>query len=320
MFLRADFNQARTVPIDGVTFGGGNRLAIQAEVGEDGQFRLADRNLGIDTPYLVAPKLTVECFGKEKIHSFEGTVWTTVGPNRLYTLGNNDFPYFVTQPVTAVGGTVIVPVTNAPAAFPTVADDVEFNYTNRIGNLEAMYWTHNTPDKGTVSDVAWGFGPRYIFSHEKIEVDYRNFVQQDFVTTGQLNARTKNDLFGMQFGAKATVQSPWKWMRSSMEGKVGLMSNDVRNFTQVVDANGNIPSFAAWTRHQFCPLFEFQYNMEFFISQYVTAYAGFHALYIDRVDRASQQFNSDLAFFTSAQKTQSDLLLFGPKLGFMMNW
>src|SRR5688500_18964014 len=29
MFLRADFNQARTVPIDGATFGGNNRLAVQ---------------------------------------------------------------------------------------------------------------------------------------------------------------------------------------------------------------------------------------------------------------------------------------------------
>lgn len=312
MFLRADFNQPNTEDLVG-GLGGPQRIAVQAEVGDDGVFRLADRNLGIDTPYLVVPKLTAEWFGKEKIHSFEASVWASVGPNRFYTVGNNDFPYFITDPTNGA-------ITNAPAAFPDVVDDVRFKYSNQIANLEGMYWTHYTPEQGAVADCAWGIGGRYLFQHEKINLAYRNFVDLDFVDVGRLNARSKNDMFGVQFGAKAVVQSPWKWMRSSLEGKVGLMANDVRNTTEVVDSNLVVDSQARWVRHQFSPLFEAQYNMEFFISQYVTAYAGFHVLYIDRMDRVAQQFNSDLAVFTSEQKNQSDLLLYGPKLGFMMNW
>src|SRR4029079_1592240 len=163
--------------------------------------------------------------------------WASVGPARNYTLGNNDFPYFVTDPVT-VGGVPVIPVTNAPLAFPGTVDDIQWRYTNQVVNLEGMYWTHYTPDKGAVADCAWGVGPRYFFMHEKIQVNYRNFVNQDFQTVGQLTGRSKNDLFGVQIGGKATLQSPWKWLRSSIEAKVGLMSNDARNNTEVVDSTG----------------------------------------------------------------------------------
>ena len=319
MFLRTDFDQ----PDGGdLTLGPSRNLAAQVEVTPSGQFSMLGQSLGIDTPYLVAPRITGEWFNQDRCKSCEVGFWASVGPARTYTLGNNDFPYFVTQavevPVTP--GTVVVPITNAPLAFPAVVDDVQWRYTNQVMNLEGMYWIHFTPEKGAIADCAWGFGPRYFFVHEKIHVDYRNFVNQDFATVGQLTTRSKNDLFGVQVGAKAILQSPWKWMRSSVEAKIGLMNNDVRNNTEVVDSNGVVAGEARWTRSQFSPIFEGNYNMEFFISQYVTFYAGFHVLYADRLDRASEQFNSDLSIFTSEQKNQSDILMFGPKVGFMMNW
>src|SRR5204862_2402765 len=115
-FLKTNFNSVTTVPIGGGTLGGSQRLAIQPQVNPTGQFELVDDNLGIDTPYLVAPRITMECFGSEKIHSFEAGFWASVGPARNYTLGNNDFPYFVTDPVT-VAGAPLIPVINAPLAF-----------------------------------------------------------------------------------------------------------------------------------------------------------------------------------------------------------
>jgi hypothetical protein len=317
MFLRTDFDQ----PDDSALLAGPSRnLAVQAVVSPTGQFSLAGQSLGIDTPYLVTPRITAEWFNHDRCKSCELGFWASVGPARTYQLGNNDFPYFVTQPVDDGAGGVITPITNAPLAFPDVVDDVQWRYTNQVMNLEGMYWIHFTPEKGAVADCAWGFGGRYFFVHEKIRVDYRNFVDLDFVSLGQLTTRSKNDLFGVQVGAKAILQSPWKWMRSSVEAKIGLMSNDVRNNTEVVDSDGLVASEARWVRHQFSPLFEGNYNMEFFISQYVTFYAGFHVLYADRLDRASEQFNSDLSIFTREQKNQSDILMFGPKVGFMMNW
>src|SRR3954469_5841353 len=58
MFLKTNFNSVTTVPIGGGTLGGTQRLAIQPQVNPTGQFELVDENLGIDTPYLVAPRLT----------------------------------------------------------------------------------------------------------------------------------------------------------------------------------------------------------------------------------------------------------------------
>jgi hypothetical protein len=319
MFLRTDFNAPNSEPLDGDTLAAEQRVAIQADVDRFGQMSLVNRTLGIDTPYLVAPRLTGEWFNTDRCKSFEVGVWASVGPARDYKLGREDFPYFVTLPVDGPNGPVI-PVTNTPAAFPDVVDDVLWRYTNQLANLEGMYWVHYTPEKGAVADCAWGFGARYFFIHEKIRVDYRNFENNDFQTVGQLTGRSKNDLFGVQFGGKAILQSPWKWIRSSVEAKIGLMSNDARNNTEVVDTTGAVAAQGRWVRHQFSPLFEGNYNMEFFVSQYVTFYAGFHVLYADRLDRASEQFKSDLAAFTSTQKNQSDALIFGPKVGFMMNW
>jgi len=317
MFLITDFNAPNHVPLDTPSLASSQRLAVQPQVNKTGQFEFQNVNLGLDTPSLVVPRLTMECYNADRCRSFEAGFWASVGPARTVTLGNNDFPYFVTTPVT-VGSGAIIPVTNTPAGWPGTVDDIQFRYTNQVMNLEGMYWIHYTPDKGTVSDCAWGFGPRYFFSHEKIRVDYRNFVNNDYQVVGQLSDHSKNDLFGVQVGAKAILQSPCKWIRSSWEAKIGLMNNEVRNNTEIVSGDQILNGHAE--RHQLSPLFEGNCNLEFFVSQYVTFYAGFHVLYADRLDRAAEQFSSDLATFLGPQKNQSDILMYGPKFGFMMNW
>jgi hypothetical protein len=236
-------------------------------------------------------------------------------------LGNNDFPYFLSSFTNPATGDPTVPaLTGIPAGFPTIADRATFKVDQRIGNIELMYWRHFTPEKGGCSDFAVGVGGRYMWLHEKVNLRFEDLVPDSATPFGILSARSKNDFFGVQLGAKAYLQSPMRTVRSFVEGKIGLLNNDARNDTSVINSVPEITSSGRWTRSNFSPLFEASYNFEIFISQYVTAFAGFNVIYIDRVERASEQFQPSLSTFVSPQKHQSDLLLFGPKFGFVMNW
>jgi hypothetical protein len=297
-------------------------MASQPGVQADGTFAINELPVSPHTPYYLTPRLSVEYFCTDYF-SIEATGFAMIGPHRTYNLGSADFSYFLSGTFAGDVSSFTAPFTNIPAGFPTVADIATVFYSQNIGNFELMGWWHWTPDKGACSDVALGIGGRYFFINEKINLRFEDKLGVGSgmgATSGELDVRSKNDLFGVQVGGKATMQSPLKWLRSTVEGKIALMNNDARNNTQILDTTGAVVGNGRITHSDLAFLFEGNLNVEFFVSQYVTAYAGFNVVYIDRVERADQQLNTDLNAFVQPTKHNGDVLLFGPKVGFMMNW
>ncbi|HVJ80117.1 MAG TPA: BBP7 family outer membrane beta-barrel protein [Planctomycetia bacterium] len=305
MFLKPDFQQSRP-------------LALQAAVNEDGQFELAGRGVDPQTDYFVTPRLLVEWWKCDQ-WSVEASGWSLIGPNRTTFLGNNDFPYFL-DAVTVGGETFGPALTGIPAGFPTIADFASVKYRQNISNIEMLVWRHWVPDKGAASDFALGFGPRYMWMRENVTVRYEDQLPGSTTPFGELSTRTNNDLYGVEFAMKATLQSPIKWLRSSVDAKIGLMNADSRHSTSVIDTTGTEVSSGRFFRANFAGLFEAKYDVEIFLSQFVTIFGGFHVMYVDRVERASEQFNPNLNAFVQPQEQISDVLLYGPRFGLVMHW
>ncbi len=305
MFLRS--NQGASEP-----------LARQADIVNGGVFGLVPRGVQPESRMFLTPRISMERLWPVAQRSLELSGWASVGPNATEALGRGDFPLFL-GPVT-VGTTTPGLITNAPASFPTVADVGTVRIRQTVGNVELMYWKHASPMKGAVADIAWGFGGRYLWLNERLTARFEDQVAGSATPFGELGVRSQNDMFGPQFGAKSILQFFPRRFRVVSEARIGLLNNDVRHSESVTTSVGADATGGRQSSSHLSVAFDGSATAEFFISQYVTFFAGYQVLYVDRVQRASAQFTGDLTRFVGDKQNEGSLFYYGPKLGFVMVW
>ena len=294
-------------------------LARQADIVSGGTFGVVDRGVDPGSRFFLTPRISVERSWPIGGHSLEVSGWGAVGPNTTETIGRPDFPLYLGG---FAVGTVVTPaiVNNAPASFPLIADVASARIRQSAGDVELMWWKHCSPLKGAVADFAWGLGARYLWLNERLTARFEDQTTGSATPFGELHVHSQNDLYGPQFGLKSILQFPLRKFRIASDAKLALLNDDVRHTNQVLTSVAADGTNGRYVRSQLAFAFDGSLTAEFFLSQYVTFFAGYQVLYVDRVERATTQLSADFAAFIATKKNQDTLLYYGPKIGFMMVW
>lgn len=297
LWLNPDFG--RSVPI-----------ARQAQLDPNSSnFTLNDIQVNAKNQFIAAPRLSLE-YRHNPFVSFEGVGFYMGGPYQtLNPVGDQDAPIYLTS---AAGGLL----TNAPASFPSTIDSLRVNWDFQSFGAEFNYWRHMIFVNSIISDFAWGLGGRYFAVHEGVKVNAIDVINSN---VGRLSATTYNDLAGPQILAKARLQTPLRWLRFYVDGKIGLMANNVVDKTNILGSDGYDLGHTQ-QKTQFAPLFEGNFNLEFFVFKNVSIFSGVQLLYADRVDRAGQQIVPNLTQFVSDKKELGSIFMYGPRVGVIISY
>jgi hypothetical protein len=285
-------------------------LARQFQADSAFVFSLVDIRPRADEYYVVAPRVAVELHANE-LWSVEMTSFFLDGPNEDdVRFGDPDVPFRL---LTAAGG----PISNAPPGFPAVADVFTLDWDFESFNADATLLRHWIFLHGPISDLALGIGARYFRIDEKA----RLFAADQLLgSSGRMDVDVENRLAGPQFVARGRVQGPGKRLRSVAEVKIGLMTNASDNSTTLLVSGATVAG-GAGSQTRFAPLFEANFLVECFVAEHVTVFGGFQMFYLDRVDRAAEQFNADLAAFaTGTARDIGSLFMYGPRVGLVISY
>lgn len=247
------------------------------------------------------------------IWSLQGSVLYMDGPiSNNVPLGNttSGAPILISQ---AVGG----PLYNLPATFPTTATSMNMNWRNELFNSDAHLLCHYIPIKGPANEFVYGVGARYMAYNERVTVNYNNATT---ATTGQLYSVSENSMIGPQFLFRGRVNGPGPRLRLVSEAKIALLSNFVDDRTSTYTSAIGQTGSARYSRTQFASVYEGNFLVEFFVIRHMCIFGGFQIFYMDRVDRASGQFNANVATFTSQHKSIGDSFMYGPRAGVVLSY
>lgn len=234
------------------------------------------------------------------------------GPRqRNLMMGQSDFSLGLGAGVFPAG-----PMVNQPFDFPSISEEGRFDWNFETFGAEVNWLHHFIALKGPVSDAAIGVGGRYLGMLEGVQV---RFLDEIALLSGGMTTDVENHMFGPQFIARARLQSPFKRIRLTTEGKVGLMANAVQT-SNTLTSNAGIFGKSDNTDTIFSGLFEGNFLVEFFITKHLTVYSGYELLYASRVVRASEQINPDLTNYVTTGKTIGDMFLHGPRVGLAFNY
>lgn len=289
-------------------------LATQFQQQENGQFIATGVPPRSEEQYILTPRAVLE-YRPVEYFSIEASGWVTAGPDQSDGQnGQPDIPLFLDP----TGGTDRPAALNPlPANFPTTADFMRTNWGFTAGGFEVMALQHFILPRGPIADFAIGLGGRVMWIDEDVNVHFEDRVNN---ISGRLGANAENNLYGAQIMARATLQSPVRWLRMYGDVKLGLMANNTENDTSILDNTGQIQRAGA-THTQFAQIFECNAFVEVFVTRNVTVFGGYQLLYVERALRAADQIIPDTAQFLSGNlKNQGHLLMTGPAAGVVVTY
>lgn len=291
-FLQPDFATSRN-------------LARQVQTNQN-KYLINDVGVDSHSEYTAGVRTALEWhFNEFKSLEFQG--FFVDGPRqRSVPMGQSDFSLGLGAGVFPGG-----PMVNQPFDFPRISEEGRFDWNFEAFGAEINWLHHFIHPKGPLSDVAIGFGARYMGILENVQV---RFLDEILLFSGNMQSDVENHLYGPQVVGRARIQSPFKRIRLVTEGKVGLMANAVQVNNQLT-SNAGIFGISDNTDTIFSAIFEGNFMFEFFVTKHLTVFGGYELLYASRTLRAPEQLNPDLTNFVSPQKQIGNTFLHGPRVG-----
>lgn len=191
------------------------------------------------------------------------------------------------------------------------ADRMQVTYKSRVNNLEAnlIYTNEDYPDLGFL------FGLRFM----KLE-EHFNLGSLDEGRVSYYDIRTKNDLYGIQFG------SIWRRSFSRFDvrlvTKAGVFDDEAKQSQIVTDANSSLVIRNAATRAgRGVFMAEINLMVEHCVRSNVYLKYGYDVIWVDRMVRAPDQLDFTMnAISGTAVVFNSGALMHGPHLGLEARW
>jgi hypothetical protein len=288
-------------------------LARQS-VPKDTDYELVDVGVRGNTDNTVAPRIAFEYHWNEQ-GSVEVAGFIMDGPRQSgYGLSEFDQIYYFDRNAASFpeqGG-----LFNTPTGFPLVATDATLDWQFSAYGGETNLLHHFVLMKGYISDLALGIGGRYLGVSEKVGLNISNELEG---TSANMSVRTKNHIAGPQVVGRARINGPFKRVRWTAEGKIGLMANATNHENSIVTGQSALQTFDD-NEIFFSPLFEGLFGCEIYLVRNVVVFGGYQLLYADRVDRAAGRFQADLNAFVQPSKHLDDIFLYGPRLGLLWSY
>ncbi|MBY0589309.1 hypothetical protein K2X85_19210 [bacterium] len=277
------------------------------------QFRQVDIGVRGEGEPIATPRGTIEYHWNEQ-GSVEASGFYMDGPQQTnYNLSNADQAYYfdsnASNPLER--GFLV----NTPPGFPLTATDATLDWSFRTWGTEINLLHHFVSMKGPISDLAIGLGGRFIKIDENVNLNLANEIDS---TSAVMGVESRNSAAGPQFVARGRVNGPFKCVRFTAQGKIGLMANGTQYKNTISTAGPAAfiaPSSFSDSQVIFSPLFEGLFGCEIYIWRNFVVFGGYQLLYMDRIDRAGGHFSQDLNQFTQPSKDFGDLFLYGPRLG-----
>ena len=263
---------------------------------------------------VAVPKGTVEYHWNEQ-GSVEMSGFYMSGPSQSnYRMSNIDQTYYFNgdAPNPAERGFLY----DLPHGFPGVATDANLDWDFRTWGTEINMLHHFICMQGRVSDLAAGFGGRFLEVDENVSLRVSNELDR---TSATMSSDTKNHLGGFQFVGRARVNGPGNRIRWTAEGKIGLMANG-NQFNNTLLTNTYGPAQFSDVTTNFSPLFEGNFGCEVYVWHNLVVFGGYNLLFVDRVNRAGGHFHQDLNAFINTQEDLGSLFMYGPRLGALMTF
>ena len=288
-------------------------LALQAQ-STGTSFILAPVGVRANGDMTTSVRGTVEYHWNE-LGSIEASGFWMDGPNQSqYSLSDQDQTYYFDG--TAQEANERGFMTNTPPGFPLISTVATVDWSFLAWGAETNLLHHFVCMRGPVSDLAVGFGGRYLRIEESVDVYATNELDDLF---GVMSVTSKNNVYGPQFVGRARVNGPGMRIRWLFEGKIGLMANSTTHDNWI--ATGESPPRGSGKSETFfSPLFEGLFACEVYLCWNVVAFGGYQLLYLDRVDRAGGHFQGDVDQFTAAPPALGDLFLYGPRVGLLVSF
>lgn len=282
------------------------------------QFQQVDVGVRGEGEPIATPRGTMEYHWNEQ-GSIEASFFYMDGPQQTgYNLSNADQAYFfdsnASNPLER--GFLV----NTPPGFPLAATDATVDWSFRTWGTEINLLHHFVCMQGPISDLAVGLGGRFIKIDENANLNIANEIDS---TRSVMGVESRNSAAGPQFIARGRINGPFKCVRFTAEGKIGLMANGTQ-YRNSLSVTGPATFFAPQTFSDsqviFSPLFEGLFGCEVYIWRNFVVFGGYQLLYMDRIDRAGGHFVQDLSRFTQPEKNFGDLFLYGPRLGALITF
>lgn len=286
-------------------------LARQAQLNPDAiSFSINDVPANSKEQYIILPRLALEWHLNSAL-SIEGTAFFMDGPDQVDgPLGVPDQTFLLTA---GAGG----PIVNAPVGFPAVADRMIASWDFETFGADISLLRHWVFMHGPGSDMAVGLGVKYLRMDENVRVGMFDEISG---LDGRMTVKSENNMLGPQAILRGRVQGPTRRLREVAEAKIGLMTNSVTSRT-TLEGGGFATVNGASDHVRFAPLIEANFFVEFFLAEHVTIFGGFQMLYVDRVERASEQLNPDLsAFVLGENRFIGSAFLYGPRAGLVISY
>lgn len=281
-----------------------------------GAFAYQQQPTGVWGPgqMIATPKGTVEYHWNEQ-GSAELSGFYMDGPQQSnYALGNSDQTYYFNGD--AGNATEKGYLYNIPAGFPSTATDAFVDWNFRTWGAEVNLLHHFICMQGSISDLAVGIGGRYLQVDENVSLRVSNELDQLSAT---MSSKTSNHIAGPQFIGRARLNGPFRWIRWTAEGKIGLMAN-ANQFKNTLQTGLYGPAQFSDVTTNFSPLFEGNFGCEVYVWHNIVVFGGYNLLFVDRVNRSGGHFHQDLNYFVNQQQDLGSLFLYGPRLGALVTF
>jgi hypothetical protein len=191
------------------------------------------------------------------------------------------------------------------------ADRMQVGYKSRVNSVEAnlIYTNEDYPNLGFL------FGLRFMKLDEHFDLQ-----SLDANRLSYYDIRTKNDLYGVQFG------SSWKGCYNGFEvklvGKAGVFDDEAKQSQVVTDANSSfVIRDAASRASRGVFMAEMNLNVSYCLRSNVYFNYGYDVVWVDRLVRAPDQLDFTLnAISGTAVVFDSGALMHGPHIGLEARW